>query len=208
LTRAFRVTLAAVLALAVSGCGGPGATFDPSGPCVVDGRTAGAYPDLEARVPPTLDGAAPTALDSGRHCTPAGLGALANHDLEEVRYAGAIWDLKGGNGVSSVVFALPDGAALPAAWIAEFYEAGARAGKKTGNIQVEDFALPDGRLGTRLDVLNDLSLQTIVTWQDDAVARAVLVATPIGLGATRAAHDELVQWALSGLGAGGPAASR
>lgn len=181
--------------LAVSGCGGAAPTFDPTGPCVVDGHAAGAYADLEARLPATLQGTAPQAVDSGRNCTDGALGPLAARGLDGVQYAGATWDLGGGRGVSSVVFAVP-GTDLPAAWIAEFYEVGARTAKRTGNIETSRPTFDGAGETWRLDTLNDLSLQTVITWQDGAYVRAVLVATSVSPDASRMAHDELVQAAI------------
>ena len=186
---------AGLLALAVTGCAGTAATFDPSGPCVVDGQTAGAYPDLEARLPVALDGESPTSVDSGRNCTEAGLGSLVSHDLAFVTFAGATWDLGGGSAVSSVVFAVAD-TELPAAWIAEFYEIGARTARKTSNIETSRPWFDGAGATWRLDAINDLSLQTVVAWQDAEVVRVVLVATPVAPDASRTAHDELVASAV------------
>ena len=189
------VLAAALVVLTVTACGGPGATFDPAGPCVVDGQTAGAYPDLEARLPTSLDGRSPTSVDSGRTCTEAGLGSLVTHDLAAVTFAGATWDLGDGSGVSSVVFAAA-GTELEAAWIAEFYEAGARAAKKTSNVETSRPAFEGTGDAWRLDALNDLSFQSVVTWQDGGIVRVVLVATPVEPGASVDAHDELVAAAV------------
>ncbi|HSO29886.1 MAG TPA: hypothetical protein VLS28_08265 [Candidatus Sulfomarinibacteraceae bacterium] len=185
-----------LLGLALAGCGGARPVFDPAGPCVADGRAAGAYPDLEAELPTILGGEAPTTVDSGRNCSTGALGSLVAHDLDEIRFAGATWDLGGGRGVSSVVFAI-DGADLPGAWIAEFYEIGARTAKRTDNIAVSRPAFPGAGEAWRLDTLNDLSLQSVVTWQDGRVVRVVLVATPAAPGASREAHDELVEAAVA-----------
>ena len=184
-----------LVALSVTACAGPGATFDPAGPCVVDGQTAGAYPDLEARLPTSLDGRSPTSVDSGRTCTEAGLGSLVTHDLAAVTFAGATWDLGDGSGVSSVVFAAA-GTELEAAWIAEFYEAGARAGKKTSNVETSRPVFDGAGETWRLDALNDLSFQTVVTWQDAEIVRVVLIATKVAPDASRAAHDDLVAAAV------------
>ncbi|MEW5991094.1 MAG: hypothetical protein AB1736_07070 [Chloroflexota bacterium] len=194
-TRPRSVAVAVLLALVVSACVPAGATFDPTGPCVVDGQTPGAYPDLEARLPAALNGTTPTTVDSGRTCTAGGLGALAAHDVTVLTYAGATWDLGSGTGVTSVVFAVPDGD-LPAAWMAEFYEAGARAGKKTSNVETSRPAYEGAGETWRLDALNDLSFQSVVTWQDGSIARVVLVATPVDPGASLDAHDELVAAAV------------
>ena len=181
----------------VSGCGGTAATFDPASPCGIDGRAAGAYPDLEARLPGALDGAAPTSVDSGRNCSDAALGSLVEHQAAGIRFAGATWDLGGGRGVSSAIFELAE-RDLPAAWMAEFYETGARTAKRTGNIETSRPAI-EGIAGAayRLDTLNDLSLQTVVSWQDGGAVRAVLVASPVSPDASRADHDALVAGALA-----------
>lgn len=193
--RVHAISAVLVLAVAATGCGGATATFDPAGPCVVDGRVEGAYPALEARLPTTLDGAAPMSVDSGRHCSDSALGSLISHDLDEVRFAGATWDLGGGAAVSSVVFALPVGD-LPAAWIAEFYEVGARTAKRTENIETSRSVIPGVGDTRRLDTLNDLSFQTAVTWQDGDIVRAVLVASAVNPNASREAHDALVGTAI------------
>src|SRR3990170_1780633 len=181
------VALAVALAVVLSSCGSSAATFDPSGPCTTDGRVAGAYPDLEARLPATLRVAAPGSVDSGRHCSENALGSLITHDAAGVQFAGATWDLGGGMGISSVVFRLPDHD-LPAAWIAEFYEIGARTAKRTDNIETSRPAFAGAGETWRLDTLNDLSLQSVVSWQDGGLVRAVLVATPAAPGAPRSAH--------------------
>lgn len=191
------------LAVAAAGCGGAATTFDPSGACVADGRASGAYPELEARLPMALDGEAPSAVDSGRNCSERALGSLVSHGLDEIRFAGATWDLGAGQGVSSVVF-VAAGRDLPAAWIAEFYEIGARTAKRTDNIETSRPTFEGAGETWRLDTLNGLSLQSVVTWQDDGIVRAVLVATPAAPGASRAAHDDLVVAAVRA-SAGGPA---
>jgi hypothetical protein len=116
----FRVrAVFAVAFLAVLG-GCAGATFDPSGPCNSDGQAAGAYPDLEALVPRSFQGRAPDRVDSGRNCSTAALATLALHDVSELRFAGAIWDLGSSSGVTLAVFEAPG---LDASWMAEFFEA-------------------------------------------------------------------------------------
>lgn len=194
-----------MLAVSAAGCGGAAETFDPAGPCVVDGRVPGAYPELEARLPGSLDGNAPGNVDSGRNCSDGALGSLISHDIDEIRFAGATWDLGGGLAVSSVVFATAAGD-LPAAWVAEFYEIGARTAKRTANIEASRPVFEGAGETWRLDTLNDLSFQSVVTWQDGSFVRAVLVGTPAEPGASREAHDELVAGAIrasTGTPAGG-----
>ena len=192
---------ACLVAVAAAACGGTNATFDPAGPCVVDGRVAGAYPALEALLPGELGGDAPTSVDSGRNCTPGALDSLVSHDVRALTFAGATWDLGSGDGVTSVVFALPvatgeSAASLPAAWIAEFYEIGARTAKRTENIETSRPAFQGTGEAWRLDALNGLSLQSVITWQDGDVVRTVLVATTVAPDASREAHEALLDEAI------------
>ncbi|MBI2762653.1 MAG: hypothetical protein HYX54_02690 [Chloroflexi bacterium] len=195
--RAGRI-LAWLMAVLLAAACGPGSTtsFDPTGPCGVDGRAAGAYPDLEARLPATFEGTAPGSVDSGRHCSEAALGSLIVHDVSSVQFAGATWDLGGGTGISSAIFELPTGS-LPADWIAEFYDIGSRTAKRTENIETSRPTMPGPGQVFRLDTLNDLSLQSVVVWQDGPLVRVVLVATTVAPDATRAAHDALVDRAVA-----------
>jgi len=188
--------VAPALLIALAGCSNSAATFDPSVPCGVDGRAAGAYPDLEATVPTSFEGKAPSSVDSGRHCSEAALGSLIAHGVSEVDYAGATWDLGGGAGVSSAVFRLP-GRELPATWIAEFYDIGARTAKRTENIATSSPTIDGAGVVYRLDTLNKLSLQTVIVWGDGSDVRVVLVATSVDPSASRAAHEDLVARAVA-----------
>ena len=141
-TRLSHALVAALIALLVTACSGaPAATFDPSASCGADGRVAGAYPDLEAQLPTSFEGAVPVTIDSGRHCSEAALGSLIAHKVSNVQYAGAVWDLGGGTGISSAIFRLPS-ADLPADWISEFYDVGARTAKRTENIETSSPNMP------------------------------------------------------------------
>ena len=188
--------MAVIVATVLAACGGGGATFEPTGTCGPDGKAAGAYPALEALLPTTFDGKAPTTVDSGRHCSESALGSLITHDAAGIEFAGATWDLGGGIGVSSALFSLPE-RELPAAWIAEFYEIGARTAKRTEHITATRQTFDGTGEAYRLETLNELSLQTVVTWQDGNVVRVVLVATAVAPGASRAAHDDLVTKAVA-----------
>lgn len=181
----------AVVGLA-AGCGG--AAFDPSGPCVADGRAAGAYPDLEALLPTRYAERPPDRVDSGRNCSAQALGTLASRGVEELRFAGATWDLGGSNGVTMAVLAA-DG--LEADWVAEFYEAGARAGRRVEEVTVAALDL-GGVPGTWIDVLNGESFQSVVVapLEPDRV-RVVLVASAIREIETRDAHKNRVFGALT-----------
>jgi|GEM_PF-322051 len=190
------LVLAAVLVTLLAACGSSKASFDPSGTCGADGKAPGAYPNLERLLPSSLEGKAPTSIDSGRHCSETALGSLITHGAAGIEFAGATWDLGSGTGVSSALFSLP-GRDLPATWVAEFYEIGARTAKRTDNITTSRPTFDGTGPAYRLDTLNDLSLQSVVTWQDGIVVRVVLVATKVDPSASRAAHDDLVSKAVA-----------
>jgi hypothetical protein len=193
-----------LVAASLAGCGVGGATFSTTGPCVIDGRAPGAYPDLEATLPRQLVTRAPDAVDSGRNCSTATLGTLASRGVMELRFAGATWDQGGGNGTTIAILTLaPESGALPVAWVEEFYESGARAGKKTGNIETSRPSMPGPGDVFRLDTLNDLSFQTVVVWPAENGVRVVLVATQVGPSAARSEHDERVAIAVEVAAMGG-----
>jgi hypothetical protein len=156
---------ATLLALAVvagsAACSTPTSqSFEPTSACTTDGRMAGAYPELEARVPTTYEGRGPDRLDSGRHCTPSNLGSLAAAGFDEVRFAGGTWDFGGQRAAALVVFTA-DG--LTADRIAEFYGASADAADRTQLTGVSTPILA-GRPGHRLDTRTGSRTQTVVVW--------------------------------------------
>jgi hypothetical protein len=188
---ALRLGLLATLVAVLGACAASAAaSFDPLGPCSADGQRPGAYPDLEARIPDTFDGAAPTRLDSGRNCTAANLGTLSGRGIDELRFAGGLWETGSRSGVTVAAFRAPG---LTMGALAEFYETGARGARKTENVTTSDvrYGAVSGR---RLDTLNDESFQTIVVLEggEPDVVRAVLVASDVREIGTREAHDELV----------------
>jgi hypothetical protein len=170
-----RRLVAALLAaaiVAIAGCGSdPGPSFDPTGPCTVDGSAAGAYPALEAFVPDAYEGREPDLLDSGRNCTDANLGSLASHGIDEVRFAGGTWDF--GSDIAAVlaVFAADS---LTADALAEWWETTARASARTEVIgtAVVDVA---GREAHRLDTKTGERLQTVVVWESGDPGRVNVV---------------------------------
>jgi len=208
---ALGIALAVAASLAVAGCGEPAASFSGEGPCTVDGRAAGGYPDLEAGLPASLGGIGPeggtgnatsdlrpTSVDSGRNCTQEALGTLWDRGVRELRFAGAIWDFGGGEGVVSALFTRPAGQpALDHAWLEEFYEASARASSKAENVTVTRPTIEPAGEAFRVDALNDLSLQTVVVWPDGDVVRVALVATNVEPGADRADHEATVELVVS-----------
>src|SRR4029079_17483717 len=79
--RALAALAALLVMLLAAACSS--AAFDPSGPCSGDGRAAGAYPDLEALVPRSLDGRPPATVDSGRNSHAATRSTLAGDRVQE-----------------------------------------------------------------------------------------------------------------------------
>jgi hypothetical protein len=156
------LALIAIAVLAGACSSSPAATpsFDPTGPCATDGKAAGAYPDLEALVPKTLDGKPPQTLNSGRNCTLGELGTLSTHGVSEVRFAGGVWQDGSQNGLTMAVFQEPG---LQSEWMAEWYEATALGGNTTGDVQPTKPTI-DGRPAQRLDLVNGDAAQTVITW--------------------------------------------
>jgi hypothetical protein len=145
----------------LAGCGAePSTSFDTASACTSDGQMAGAYPDLEARIPTSYEGRGPDRLDSGRHCTETALGSLAAAGFAEVRFAGGTWDFGGQRAAALVVF---QAQGLTADKIAEFYADSADAAERT---QVTGATRPTlaGRPGFRLDTTTGSRTQTVMTW--------------------------------------------
>lgn len=155
------VVLSLALAVALVGCATEAATsFDPASACTTDGQMAGAYPDLEARVPTSYEARPPDRLDSGRHCSETSLGSLAAAGFDGVRFAGGTWDFGGQRAAALVVFQA-DG--LTADRIAEFYGASADAADRTKVTGVSTPTLA-GRPGYRLDTTTGSRTQTVLAW--------------------------------------------
>jgi hypothetical protein len=190
------LTAAVLVAVTVVACGQAAGTFSPSGPCLADGRAPGTYPDLEARVPRSLEGRAPTTVDSGRKCSASALGSLVSHGVRDLRFAGATWSGGSDAGTSIAVLALPTGT-LPIAWAEEFYGFGAVTAKKTDNIATSRPSFDHVGTTFRIDALNDLSFQSVVVWQAGPLVRVVIVATAVDPGASKAAHDAQITAAVA-----------
>jgi hypothetical protein len=162
----FRVSARALIALAslavfVAACGGGAPTsFDVAAGCPVEGRVAGAYPDLEKRIPTSYEGRAPDTLDSGRHCDADSLGSLAKAGFDEVRFAGGTWDFGGERAAALVVFEAPG---LTANQIADFYGTSAQGANRT---TITGVSTPEisGRSGYRLNTMTGDRVQTVVVW--------------------------------------------
>jgi hypothetical protein len=189
--------LALALVIVLFGCSSGAASFDPGSPCTSDGRFPGAFPDLESLVPRSLGGRGADRVDSGRSCSDAALGTLKSRGVAELRFAGGLWEQGRNSGTTLVAFGSP--APLEVDWIAEFYEAGARAGKNTDRIEMQPLNV-DGHAGYRLDTLNDDSYQTVVMWQRDGHVLAALVASSVREVLTHDAHERRVTDALAAFG--------
>jgi len=184
--------------LTLAACGGAIGSPAPSGACTADVKAAGTFPDLEHLLPRALSGTAPTTVDSGATCTAATLGTYAAHGVSEVRFAGATWDAGKGDGTVIAIMSTPTGALpLQTAWVEEFYTAGAQGAAHTENITTTRPSMPGAGIVFRLETLNNLSLQTVVVWPDGADVWVVIVATTVDPDASRAAHDQRVEAAVS-----------
>lgn len=175
---ALAVALLVGVAAIAAGCdSGAAASFDPSTPCAGAAQQimSGAYPDLEARIPATLQGKAPDERDSGRFCAQATLGSLWDAGIREEQFGGAIWALgsKAG-GVQLTVFRAPG---LTAQAIADEYRRGAAADRTVTIVSASTLTVA-GRNGYRIDLLNGESRQAIVVWPsaDGAVVQVVVAA--------------------------------
>jgi hypothetical protein len=187
------------LALCVLGCNqGASASFQPEGPCAVDGRGPGTYPDLEAKLPGGLGEEGPKSVDSGRSCSDQRLSTLKAHGVTDLRFAGATWTPEGGSQTVIAVFSNPPGSPpLQAAWMEEFYRAGAEASTKTENIEISHPTYEEAGEVYQLNTLNDLSFQSVVVWPGDGFVHVVIVATQLQPGGlTRADHDNAVRIAV------------
>ncbi len=157
----------ASLAIILAGCGATPEPSGPLGPCGDDAKSIGGYPELEATVPRLLNGVAPDKVNSGRSCSPTALGSLTTHGIHELRFAGATWSHGGADATVIAVLATPsDQPLLQEPWIQEFYTAGAVAGKHTENTTTTRPVMDGAGQVFRLDTLNDLSLQSVVIWED------------------------------------------
>jgi hypothetical protein len=198
--RSVTLVVVALLATALLAACAAAPPFEPSGPCSGDGQQPGAYPELEALLPSTFEDRAPDRVDSGRSCTEASLANLARRGVEELRFAGALWELGERSGVTMAIFTAPG---LEETWMAEFYEVGARNARKTENIQTGRLRVGD-REAFRLDTLNAESFQTVVVWErrEGEVVQAVLVGSFVREVQTREAHDRVVEQAVAMLNGG------
>jgi hypothetical protein len=201
-TRALPLLAAALVgALLVAACGASPLPSGPLGACgsdKADATSIGGFPELEALVPRDLRGSAPDVVNSGRSCSDKALGSLTTHGVHELRYAGATWNQARSDATVVAVLATPpDQPKLDQAWVEEFYTAGAVAGSKTDNVTTTRPSMDPVGPVFRLDALNDLSLQTVVTWNDHGLVHVVIVVSEVGPTASRADHDSIVESAVA-----------
>ena len=199
------------LVAALGACNAEQLAQNPLGPCGDDARSPGGFPDLEAKLPTSFgpSGLAPDRVDSGRSCSDTALGTLKSHGITELDFAGATWNGDSSSeGTLIAVFQAPRYLApLETSWVEEFYEAGARNGKKTDNIEVSRPGI--GAIGEVfwLDTINDLSLQTVAVWPGDGVVHVVIVATDVAPLKDRAVHAQHVEDAIRVANGAAPSSS-
>ncbi len=188
------------LLVLLGGCSVEQLAASPLGPCGDDARAVGGYAELEELLPPTrgADGRAPDRVDSGRSCSDAALSTLKAHGVTELRFAGATWNDGASEATVIAVLATPGWVPLlQEAWVEEWYEQGARNGKKTDNIEVTRPVMGPAGEVFRVDTVNDLSFQSIVTWQDPgSLTHVVIVASDVAPFKDRADHDAKVAAAV------------
>ena len=103
-----------------------------------------------------------------------------------------------GRGVSLAIFTTATGPALEPAWLAEFYEAGARTGRNVESVEPSDYSVGGDIAGKRVDVLNGESYQTVIVWPRDGRVAVVLIGSFIRDIQTREAHEGVVRQAVDG----------
>ena len=174
MTVAMTVALAVVLAACVNDAT-PVGSFDPSTPCNgADSQVMPtAYPELEALLPVSLAGAAPTSLVSGRLCSANTLGTLYGRGIHETHFASAVWNRGGGSGLQLTVMTA-DG--LTVANVLESYSSGAANAPKVHSLKTSSVTV-NGLAGMRLDIENDDYAQQVVVWPGDIAGRIRVVIT-------------------------------
>jgi hypothetical protein len=193
--------VAIMLGLAAAACGQPQAATGPLQGCgadKADATSAGGFPELEALVPRELDVRPPDLVNSGRSCSDKALGSLTTHGVSELRFAGATWNQGRADATVIAVLATPpDQHLLDQAWVEEFYTAGAVKATKTDNVTTTRPTMDNVGQVFRIDALNDLSLQTVVTWNQAGLVHVVIVVSEVGPDASRDVHNERVESAVA-----------
>ena len=190
------VAFGLLLGIVSAGCGALGSTATPNPACPTgDVRAAGTLPGLEALLPRGMVERPPDTIDSGWNCSPTALGSYVAHGVTKLLFAGATWEQPNGGGIVTAILALQSGP-LDAAWVEEFYTAGAVAGKHTGSVKTDRPTYRIAGQVFRIETINDLSLQTVMIWAAGSYVHIVIVATQVSPDAVRADHDERVRIAV------------
>jgi hypothetical protein len=163
----------AMVALLVACTDPAGPSFEPTGPCTVDGSAPGAYPDLEALIPTSYAERGPNRLDSGRNCSDENLGSLADAGIDEIRFAGGTWEF--GADIAAVL-AVFDADKLTVDAMADWWESTARASSRT-QILGSTSADIAGRSVRRLDTKTGERLQSVLVWAGDEPGQVHVVLT-------------------------------
>ncbi|HVQ22180.1 MAG TPA: hypothetical protein VMT36_02815, partial [Candidatus Saccharimonadia bacterium] len=137
-------------------------TLDPAAPCAgADEQRAARFdPELEALIPPTIEGVAPSTLDSGRYCSAKTLGTLAAAGFHEVRFAGATWPGADASGLAVVVYRAP-GLTLDA--MADTFAKGADDARSVNQVHAQAIQVA-GRPAVRIDAAKGEDPQTVYLW--------------------------------------------
>ncbi len=170
--------LALGLAVSLAACvddATPVGSFDPSQPCNgADSQVmVGAYPDLEAALPTSLAGVAPTSLVSGRLCSANTLGTLYALGIHETQFASEVWNRGGGSGIQ---LTLMSAGGLTVANVLESYTSGAANAPKVHSLKTTNVTV-NGLAGMRDDIENDDYAQDVVVWPGAAAGQVRVVIT-------------------------------
>jgi hypothetical protein len=115
--------------------------------------------------------------------------------VKELRYAGATWTTGTQSGLTLATFSSVGGPNLDPAWLGEFYETTARTAKNIESLETSDLTVAN-LPAHRLDVLNDVSYQTVIVWPKEDRVMAVLVGDFIREVSSKDAHEMIVRAAL------------
>jgi hypothetical protein len=145
------------------------ASFNPAAACNgADSQImAGAYPELEALLPTSLAGVAPTSLVSGRFCSATTLGSLYTSGIRETHFGSAVWNRNGGSGIQMTIMEAPG---LTVDNAIQSYGYGAANAPKVHLLTSKDVTV-NGIAGKRLDIENDDFQQEVIIWPTDVAGR-------------------------------------
>jgi len=176
---AIALTLALGAGLLLAACAPAiGPSFDPASACdpTAEEQMKGAYPDLEARIPTTIDGRKADSRDSGRFCSTDALGSMVAAGVTEIRFGGGTWRVADQAGIQLAAF---EGAGLTPAGLAEANRLAAEAAERTEAVKTTTLTIA-GRPAWRIDLVNGSSRQAVVVWGSaDGAAVQVVVATAV-----------------------------